>query len=139
MESEVRYVTLGSGEWHTTSTWPPAGFADTTFYFAPAGGLSRSQPGATGADEYTVALTATPRRTPPSHTPLGGGDVGMSGGDAVVVGRQRGLKGRALCAVVNAAGREGVSHDDVLAGAQGPGLKIAALVTQLITAAPASW
>jgi putative CocE/NonD family hydrolase len=81
MESEIRYVTFGSGEWHTTNTWPPEGFDDTTFYFAPNGVLSRTTPapagaaGADGADEYAVDFTATTGGQTRWHTQMGGGDV----------------------------------------------------------------
>jgi len=75
MESQVHYVTLGSGEWHTTATWPPAGFDHTTFYFAPGGGLSPTGPGTNGADEYTIDFTATTGRQTRWHTQMGGGDV----------------------------------------------------------------
>jgi putative CocE/NonD family hydrolase len=75
MESEVHYVTLGSGEWHTTTSWPPEGFDDTVFYFAPDGRLSRTEPGAGGVDEYAVDFTTTTGRTTRWHTQMGGGDV----------------------------------------------------------------
>ncbi len=70
---------------------------------------------------------------------LGGDVVGMSVANEVLVARQQGLKVLALGAVVNAAGRAGVSHDDVLTNAQAPGAKIAALLSRLIAATPASW
>jgi len=75
MGSEVHYVTLGSGEWHTTATWPPAGFDDTAFYFASGGGLSQTEPGAAGADKYAIDFTATTGRQTRWHTQMGGGDV----------------------------------------------------------------
>jgi putative CocE/NonD family hydrolase len=66
---------MGSGEWHTATTWPPAGFENTTLYFAPGGALSLAQPGPGGSDQYTVDFTATTGRTTRWHTQMRGGDV----------------------------------------------------------------
>ena len=76
LRSKVRYVTLGSGEWHSTEVWPPTGFDDTTFFLSDGGVLSRQLPaGETGADRYQVDWSATTGIPNRWHTNMGGGDV----------------------------------------------------------------
>ncbi len=75
IKSRIHYVTLGSGEWHTTTTWPPSRFQDKAMYFAPERRLSFSVPSVAGADVYTVDFTATTGRDNRWHTQMGGEDV----------------------------------------------------------------
>ncbi len=62
-ESEPRrilYFTYGLNEWTVTPTWPPAGIADRTWYFAPDNLLANDSPaGRQGNDRYEVDFTAT--------------------------------------------------------------------------------
>jgi hypothetical protein len=60
LKSEITYYTLNSGEWQTTSVWPPAGFETQRWYFADEDALVSEAPTAeTAADEYTVDFSAT--------------------------------------------------------------------------------
>ena len=60
LESQITYYTLNSGEWHTTSVWPPEGFETQRWYFAEDGALSPDAPAEdSAADEYTVDFSAT--------------------------------------------------------------------------------
>jgi putative CocE/NonD family hydrolase len=60
MTSEITYYTLNSGEWRTTSEWPPAGLEARRFYFGENGTLSTT-PSANedAADEYAVDFSTT--------------------------------------------------------------------------------
>ncbi len=73
--SEITYVTLGSGEWRTTSVWPPQGFDQRTFYLAANGTLNEEVANGPGSDRYEVDYTATTGLTNRWHTNIGGGDV----------------------------------------------------------------
>ena len=56
----ILYFTYGSNEWNLTTVWPPEGFADETWYFAPGNSLAREAPrDIDGSDRYTVDFTAT--------------------------------------------------------------------------------
>jgi putative CocE/NonD family hydrolase len=59
LETTITYYTLNSGEWRTTTVWPPAGLTPQRYYFAADGVLSPDAPTADGADDYTVDFSAT--------------------------------------------------------------------------------
>ena len=74
LESSITYYTLGADRWTTTRQWPPAGFANESWYLREGGLLSRSGPVAeTGADDYRVDFTATTGRHNRWFTNNGGG------------------------------------------------------------------
>ena len=75
VSSEIRYVTLGSGEWRSTPVWPPEGFDDRTFYLGANGHLDPEPPGAAGSDSYSVDYTATTGTANRWHTNIDGSDV----------------------------------------------------------------
>jgi putative CocE/NonD family hydrolase len=58
LESEINYYTLNTGEWRTTSVWPPEGIEMHRLYFAADNALA-PEASAAGTDEYTVDFTAT--------------------------------------------------------------------------------
>ncbi|MBI9050681.1 MAG: CocE/NonD family hydrolase [Anaerolineaceae bacterium] len=59
-ESQITYYTLNSGEWQTTSIWPPKGFETKRLYFAEHGVLSKDAPeDESVADKYEVDFTTT--------------------------------------------------------------------------------
>jgi putative CocE/NonD family hydrolase len=57
--SKITYYTLNSGEWKTTSVWPPEGFTPQRWYFADDNSLSLTAPKTEGIDEYAVDFTAS--------------------------------------------------------------------------------
>jgi putative CocE/NonD family hydrolase len=60
LTSHITYYTLNSGEWRTTTVWPPEGFVPQRWYFAADGALSSAAPAEEAAsDDYTVDFTAT--------------------------------------------------------------------------------
>ena len=60
MTSQITYYTLNSGEWQTTTEWPPERFETQRFYFGLDGTLKTETPTVNdAADEYTVDFTAT--------------------------------------------------------------------------------
>ncbi|HXX15602.1 MAG TPA: CocE/NonD family hydrolase [Candidatus Eremiobacteraceae bacterium] len=76
IESSIRYYTTGEGQWHTTKTWPPSGFAAERLYFGNDHTLSPSAPTDTGAsDSYTVDFTASSGKQTRWHTGFSGSDV----------------------------------------------------------------
>jgi putative CocE/NonD family hydrolase len=54
----LRYSTLGTGEWHTTTSWPPDGLSVRRWYLAPAGKLTSTASSAT-TTHYAVDATAS--------------------------------------------------------------------------------
>jgi len=73
---DITYYTLGAGTWHSTTIWPPAGFALQPWYFGPEGSLTPDPPSdATGADEYTVDWSTTTGDMTRWHTGLAMADV----------------------------------------------------------------
>ena len=78
IESGIQYYTMGEGQWHCTTVWPPPDFAHSSrrYYFAAAHLLSLQAPEAASAsDSYTVDFTATTGQHSRWHTQNGGGDV----------------------------------------------------------------
>jgi hypothetical protein len=60
MTSQITYYTLNSGEWQTTSVWPPEGFETQRMYFGQNGTLTKDSPVNNDAvDAYAVDFTAT--------------------------------------------------------------------------------
>ncbi len=59
MESEINYYTLNTGEWRTTSVWPPEGMEPQRLYFAEDNALTAEAPSEGAIDEYAVDYTAT--------------------------------------------------------------------------------
>lgn len=75
-EHSITYYTLNSGEWQTTSVWPPEGVITQPLYFGADGVLTTEAPTTeTGADKYTVDFTASTGESTRWHTQLGGADV----------------------------------------------------------------
>ncbi|MCX5770047.1 MAG: CocE/NonD family hydrolase [Candidatus Hydrogenedentes bacterium] len=73
---EIRYYVMGSGQWKTTPTWPPAGVTPQRWYFQADHGLAPGSPEInSGADAYTVDYAATTGPTNRWHTQLAGDDV----------------------------------------------------------------
>jgi putative CocE/NonD family hydrolase len=78
IESGIQYYTMGEGQWHSTTVWPPAEFAHSSrrYYFAADHRLSLQAPEAGSAsDSYTVDFTATTGQHTRWHTQNGGLDV----------------------------------------------------------------
>jgi putative CocE/NonD family hydrolase len=76
LESSITYYTLGGDSWSTTLTWPPAGFTNQSWYFAPDGLLSTTAPTLdAGSDAYTVDFDATTGTHNRWYTNGGAGDV----------------------------------------------------------------
>lgn len=50
----VRYFNLGEEAFHTSDTWPPAGFSPRRFFLQAAGKLAAEAPAEPGADSYEV-------------------------------------------------------------------------------------
>lgn len=75
-ERGISYYTNGEGEWHTTTTWPPAGLTPRTWYLGGSRQLVEQRPAA-GTDTYRVDFTATTTTTGTNRwfTPLDGRDV----------------------------------------------------------------
>lgn len=90
IESSITYYTLGADRWTTTETWPPAGFAEETWFLSVDESLSNRQPlDSEGADDYTVDFEVTTGRHNRWFTNNGGG------GD-VVYGDRREMDERLL-------------------------------------------
>jgi putative CocE/NonD family hydrolase len=79
---QVRYYTMGSNEWQTSSSWPPEGTEMVTYYLGSGGNantlwgdgrLTLAQP---GADDAPDSFTYDPMDPVPSH----GGNVCCIGG-----------------------------------------------------------
>ena len=88
--SSITYYTLGADRWNTTVAWPPAGFADQSWYLSADGGLSTTAPrNESGADTYEVDFDVTTGRQNRWFTNNGGG------GD-VVYGDRRDMDERLL-------------------------------------------
>jgi len=76
IKSFIRYYTMGEGQWHETSVWPPTGLSVERLYFRESHRLKGEAPTEnSGADTYTVDFTATAGKRTRWHTGLGGGDV----------------------------------------------------------------
>jgi putative CocE/NonD family hydrolase len=59
-ERRILYFTYGVNEWRVTTTWPPEGITNETWYFSQNNRLERERPRITGgSDRYTVDFTAT--------------------------------------------------------------------------------
>jgi putative CocE/NonD family hydrolase len=90
VESSITYYTLGADRWSTTTTWPPAGFTDETWFLGPGESLSSQEPESdAGADDYEVDFDVTTGRHNRWFTNNGGG------GD-VVYGDRRDMDSRLL-------------------------------------------
>ncbi len=69
----LRYYTLGSAEWKSTSEWPVPGTTMERYYLGEGGSLTQTAPTATdGADHYTVDFTAVSSPESRWHSPLTG-------------------------------------------------------------------
>ena len=75
VSSEISYVTMGSGDWNTTTVWPPQGFEPRTLYLGASAQLSARAPTEEGSDSYQVDYSATTGVNNRWHTNIGGGDV----------------------------------------------------------------
>jgi uncharacterized protein len=76
ISSSIRYYTMGEAQWHTTTTWPPAGLSTERLYFGEQNKLNAAAPAAPSAsDSYTVDFTASSGKLTRWDTGLGGGDV----------------------------------------------------------------
>jgi uncharacterized protein len=76
VESSIEYYTMGEGKWHTTKTWPPAGFSIARLYLGEQNTLNPEAPSAqSGSDTYTVDFTASTGKQARWATGLNGGDV----------------------------------------------------------------
>jgi len=63
-EAPIHYYTMGEGCWKTTDTWPPPGFREILFYFAPNNSLIIDEkPAETGNDTYHVDFTTSSGET----------------------------------------------------------------------------
>ena len=90
VESSISYYTLGADRWSSTTTWPPEGFEDETWFLGDGRSLSMQPPEAeNGADEYKVDFEVTTGRHNRWFTNNGGG------GD-VVYGDRREMDNRLL-------------------------------------------
>src|SRR4030095_8778776 len=75
-ERRLTYFTMGEERWKTTTTWPPPGTEDRSWYFATAGTLVTTKPtNREGADRYTVDFEATTGTTNRWATNNTGDDV----------------------------------------------------------------
>ena len=75
-ERLLTYFTMGEERWKTTTTWPPHGTEDRSWYFATGGTLVTTQPAnREGADRYTVDFEATTGTTNRWATNNTGDDV----------------------------------------------------------------
>lgn len=73
----LRYVTMGTDEWHATSTWPIPGTVTQRLYLAANSTLQAGAPAAAAgpaADDYTVDFTARGSPEGRWHGPLTGED-----------------------------------------------------------------
>ncbi|MDX1991391.1 MAG: CocE/NonD family hydrolase [bacterium] len=76
VESSITYYTLNSGEWRTTSVWPPEGVEMQSWYLGAENTLATSMPtDASGADSYTVDFTATTGDATRWHSIMTSGDI----------------------------------------------------------------
>ncbi|MEQ9586696.1 MAG: CocE/NonD family hydrolase [Parvibaculaceae bacterium] len=72
----IEYYTMGAGIWRNTTSWPPQGLTEQTFYFDRNGILATKVPGVERAsDVYTVDISASSGGHTRWHTNLGLGDV----------------------------------------------------------------
>jgi len=55
----ITYYTMGSEQWNTAETWPPAGAVTQTLYFGTDGTLAAQPPRDDETDIYAVDFTAT--------------------------------------------------------------------------------
>jgi putative CocE/NonD family hydrolase len=74
-ERSISYYTTGEGEWRTTTTWPPPGSEQRSWYLAADARLDTEPPAAVGRDSYAVNFTATTGSANRWATQNGGGDV----------------------------------------------------------------
>ena len=76
IKSSIHYYTMGTGTWHDTDVWPPAGIAPEKLYLSDNHSLTTRAPTTdSGSDHYTVDYSATTGTQTRWHTQLGGGDV----------------------------------------------------------------
>jgi len=76
IQSSIRYYTMGEGQWHTTTTWPPEGFSAKRVYLGANHALTPQAPSSENAtDSYTVDFTASTGKQSMWATGYGGGDV----------------------------------------------------------------
>ena len=66
---------MGENAWKRTTTWPPAGSGQQTWYLGSGGSLQRASPGASGADQYEVDFEVGSGDKTRWTTQLGGTDV----------------------------------------------------------------
>lgn len=70
---EIRYFTLGTGDWRTTRQWPPAGVVQKSLYTAAGGVLALAPPtGPVQNDQYQVDFSTSSGPTNRWTTQLGG-------------------------------------------------------------------
>ncbi len=75
-KKEIRYYTLGEGEWKTSNKWPPEGTSNRTFYFDKGGSLNDEKPeDSSGKDTYKVDYTASTGKDSRWQTNCGGGPI----------------------------------------------------------------
>ncbi len=72
---ELVYFTMGENAWKRTTTWPPAGSGQQTWYLGSGGSLQRDAPRASGADQYEVDFEVGSGDKTRWTTQLGGTDV----------------------------------------------------------------
>jgi putative CocE/NonD family hydrolase len=75
VERTIRYQTMGSGLWHVTSVWPPAGTGSRTLHLAAGGLLSPEAPTTRGSDLGLIDPAATTGTRNRWLTPLDAGPV----------------------------------------------------------------
>ena len=75
IHSQIRYYTMGQGQWHTTSTWPPSGLATQRLYLAPQNALSSNSTEGNTTDTYSVDFSVSSGKQSRWFTGVGGGDV----------------------------------------------------------------
>lgn len=69
----IEYYELGSGEWHTTDTWPPEGWTEIIYYAGADNTLTLESPtGETDEDTYTVRFDTGNVHHNRWHTQVGG-------------------------------------------------------------------
>ena len=73
--STLTYFTMGEDQWKTTSTWPPEGQVESSWYLAADHTLAGQTPDESGEDAYTVDFEAGTGSSTRWTTQLGGGDV----------------------------------------------------------------
>lgn len=73
---QIKYYTLGAGEWNTSDTWPIGGFQTKRLYFSEGGKLMETKPeNNIGSDLYRVDFTASTGEHNRWMTNLGGGRI----------------------------------------------------------------